>query len=231
MHIQPKARAERVTETPAPEAMASAWSALVEDCGVCVAILDEAGRVLFMNEATCRELDKPASEILGRSYAELVSKEIGDERLGYFRRVAVSGVPMVLEHTFGGCRRRTALRPFPSDAAGNRRVLMICRPAYETDNPITSSCEVVRAKNNDLGVLAALTPRELEILCLIGQGMATADIAKHLHRSEKTVEWHRVSLGNKLGVSNRVELARIAIRSGLISTSVESKPADQTAPT
>lgn len=229
MHTQAKPRAERVTETPGPEAMTSAWSALIEDSGVCVAILDETGRVLFANEATCRELDKPAGDILGRSYSELVPKEIADERLGYFRRVATTGTPMVLDHTAGGCRRRTALRPFPSDAAGNRRVLMVCRPALESDNPITASCEVVRAKNNDLGVLSGLTPRELEILCLIGQGMATADIAKHLHRSEKTVEWHRVSLGNKLGVSNRVELARIAIRSGLIATSVESKPGDAAA--
>jgi PAS domain S-box-containing protein len=216
-------RAERASETPAADALPSAWSALVEDCGVSVVIFDDAGRILFVNESAAREFGKPTTEILGRSYGDLLPKEFADERLGYFRRVATTGNPLVIDHTFGGCRRRTSLRPFPSDAAGNRRILMVCRPAMEADQQITATCEVVRAKANDLGVLSSLTPRELEILCLIGQGMATADIARHLHRSEKTVEWHRVSLGNKLGVSNRVELARIAIRSGLINSAVETK--------
>jgi DNA-binding NarL/FixJ family response regulator len=47
--------------------------------------------------------------------------------------------------------------------------------------------------------------------------MSTIDIAKHLGRSVKTIEWHRVSLGEKLGVVNRVELARIAIAAGMVS--------------
>jgi DNA-binding NarL/FixJ family response regulator len=54
-------------------------------------------------------------------------------------------------------------------------------------------------------------------LKLIGIGLSTADIARRLERSVKTVEWHRVSLGEKLGVTNRVELARIAIAAGLVS--------------
>ena len=216
-------RAERASDPPAPDALPSAWSALVEDCGVSVVIFDDAGRILFVNECAAREFGKPTSEVLGRAYGDLLPKEFADERVAYFRRVAASGNPLVIDHTFGGCRRRTSLRPFPSDAAGNRRILMVCRPATEADHQTPATCEVVRAKSNDLGVLSSLTPRELEILCLIGQGMATADIARHLHRSEKTVEWHRVSLGNKLGVSNRVELARIAIRSGLIATS-EPRP-------
>ena len=57
----------------------------------------------------------------------------------------------------------------------------------------------------------------MEILRLIGEGLSTSEIAENLHRSVKTVEWHRVSLGNKLGVTNRVELARIAISAGLVT--------------
>ncbi len=63
--------------------------------------------------------------------------------------------------------------------------------------------------------MSALTERELEVLAFIGEGLATAEIARRLHRSAKTVEWHRRSLGSKLRVTNRVELARIAIRAGL----------------
>lgn len=60
-----------------------------------------------------------------------------------------------------------------------------------------------------------MTAREREVLIHIGRGLSTAEIASTLGRSTKTVEWHRVSLGNKLGITNRVELARIAIRAGV----------------
>ena len=63
--------------------------------------------------------------------------------------------------------------------------------------------------------LSDLTKREREVLGLIGRGLSTARIASHLHRSEKTVKSHRLALGRKLAVTNRVELARIAIETGL----------------
>lgn len=53
------------------------------------------------------------------------------------------------------------------------------------------------------------------MLAFIGRGYSIPQIAEKLFRSQKTIETHRHSLGRKLGVSNRVELARIAIREGL----------------
>ncbi len=67
-----------------------------------------------------------------------------------------------------------------------------------------------------------LTPRQLEILTLIGQGLSTAEIASRLHRTTKTIESHRLTLGKKLGARNRVELALIAINAGL----VDRRPGD-----
>lgn len=61
-----------------------------------------------------------------------------------------------------------------------------------------------------------LTPREREILALIGEGYSLPEIAQQLHRSVKTVETHRLTLGRKLKANNRVELARIAISTGLV---------------
>lgn len=60
-----------------------------------------------------------------------------------------------------------------------------------------------------------LTPRELEVLTMIGKGLTLPEIAEKLFRSQKTIETHRLSIGRKLGLSNRVELARVAIRAGL----------------
>jgi len=63
--------------------------------------------------------------------------------------------------------------------------------------------------------LDALTPREREVLTLVAQGLSLPEIAEKLHRSLKTIETHRLSLGRKLKASNRVELTRIAIAAGL----------------
>lgn len=64
-------------------------------------------------------------------------------------------------------------------------------------------------------LLESLTNREREVLGLIGQGLSLAEIADRLYRSQKTIQTHRLSLGRKLGASNRVELARFAIQAGL----------------
>lgn len=215
----------------APE-QAVGWLALVEDAGACVLLLDPEGTILFANELSARTVRMTVPDILGKKYTDFLPADFASERVGFFRRVAETGVSMVVEHTFAGVRRRTSLRSFPADAAGNKRVLMVCRPALAEDIKSTvGDAEYVQAKVNDLGGLQGLTPRELEILCLIGQGMATADIAKLLHRSEKTVEWHRVSLGTKLGVTNRVELARIAIRSGMVQVdSPRARPVGEISP-
>jgi DNA-binding NarL/FixJ family response regulator len=61
-----------------------------------------------------------------------------------------------------------------------------------------------------------LTPRELEILKLIAEAHTSKDIAEMLFISVKTVERHRANILEKLGMRDRVELTRYAIRRGLI---------------
>ena len=61
-----------------------------------------------------------------------------------------------------------------------------------------------------------LTPRELEVLKLIAEAFSSKEIAKQLFISIKTVERHRQNILDKLGMSDRVELTRYAIRRGLI---------------
>jgi DNA-binding NarL/FixJ family response regulator len=61
-----------------------------------------------------------------------------------------------------------------------------------------------------------LTPREEEIVKLVAEAHTTREIAEILHLSEKTVENHRGNAMRKLGMRDRVELVRYAIRRGLI---------------
>jgi DNA-binding NarL/FixJ family response regulator len=61
-----------------------------------------------------------------------------------------------------------------------------------------------------------LTPRELQVLKLIAEARSSKEIAAELVISVKTVERHRQNILDKLGMSDRVELTRYAIRRGLI---------------
>lgn len=65
----------------------------------------------------------------------------------------------------------------------------------------------------DIGLLGTseLTPRQMEVFCMIGQAMGTSDIAKQLHLSIHTVESHRENIKRKLGITNSQELIRAAV--------------------
>jgi len=64
-----------------------------------------------------------------------------------------------------------------------------------------------------------LTPRELEVLGLIYEGLQNSEIANRLFVTERTVKFHVSSILAKLGAQNRTEAARIAARRGLIEPS------------
>jgi DNA-binding NarL/FixJ family response regulator len=64
-------------------------------------------------------------------------------------------------------------------------------------------------------LVATLTERELEVLGLLGKGMSNADIGAALFMTEGTVKGHVSAIFSKLGVTNRVQAARLAFRAGL----------------
>jgi two-component system, NarL family, response regulator YdfI len=61
-----------------------------------------------------------------------------------------------------------------------------------------------------------LTPREIEVLQLLGSGNGNKAIAQNLHISEHTVKFHISSIFQKLNVSTRTEAVAVGIRTGLI---------------
>ncbi len=82
----------------------------------------------------------------------------------------------------------------------------------------------IRARIDSAGVatdgprtkLDLLTPREIEVLTLVGMGLSRADIARQLCRSHKTIDAHHTAVMRKLDIHDRAELTRYAMREGLV---------------
>lgn len=70
---------------------------------------------------------------------------------------------------------------------------------------------------DDVVRLAALSPRQREVLIFIANGCSTKGIALHLRISVKTVESHRASLMDRLDIHDVASLVRFAVRVGLVS--------------
>ena len=73
-----------------------------------------------------------------------------------------------------------------------------------------------RARSGDELRADPLSPRESEVVKLVAEGFTTKEIADTLTIAEKTVERHRANILEKLGMRDRVELTRYAIRRGLV---------------
>jgi DNA-binding NarL/FixJ family response regulator len=106
-------------------------------------------------------------------------------------------------------------------SSADRDLVEACRAAVRGEpflyhGAVTALIRDFLAREDTNGQLEPLTPRELEIVKLIAEAHSTKQIAELLVISPKTVERHRANVLAKLGLRDRVELTRYAIRRGLI---------------
>ncbi len=73
-----------------------------------------------------------------------------------------------------------------------------------------------RTRRGETGLEGPLTPRETEVVKLIAEGHTSREIGQLLNISDKTVERHRASVLEKLGLRDRVALTLYAVRRGLV---------------
>jgi DNA-binding CsgD family transcriptional regulator len=84
-------------------------------------------------------------------------------------------------------------------------------------SPGASQAIVDAASGPPTGTPSQLTPREKQVLTLVGEGKSTKQIAEALQISVKTAEFHRGRLMKKLNVHDTANLVRYAIREGWIA--------------
>ena len=90
------------------------------------------------------------------------------------------------------------------------RVVERARRSHDADRATAAQ------PDSDAEMLTRLTPRERDVLTLVGAGLSNADIAARLHVGVTTVKTHIVAVLDKLGVRNRVQAGVLAHRLGLV---------------
>ena len=108
-------------------------------------------------------------------------------------------------------------------SAADRDLVEACRAAVRGETALPAGAlsllatDVLEsARQGDFELPDPLTTRELQVLKLIAEAHSGEEIGEALHISPKTVDRHRTNIMDKLGLRDRVELARYAIRRGLV---------------
>lgn len=206
---------------PPPDARVL-WEVMTRDPTAGVVICDLDGKVVWGNERCFRIYlgpDARSGDVIGKTWKELGFPDPWiEERLAIFREIKQTGDPVLIRTIWRGSQVLAWVYPLPPDDECEKDCFLVVSRVSEADIAELGQDVAGKVKVSGvarLGELDALSPRELEVLALLGQGLTIKEIAKVLFRSEKTVGRHRDSIGAKLGLSNKVDLAEVARRAGL----------------
>src|ERR1700730_5384063 len=131
---------------------------------------------------------------------------IHDPSSSWLARAVLAGIRGFLPHGVSGDELESAVRAL---AAG----LVVLSPEF---------CEVMLARTIQIDSdepelpVEGLTPREVEVLEVVAEGLPNREIADRLHISEHTVKFHISSIMGKLGASSRTEAVTLGLRRGLV---------------
>jgi PAS domain S-box-containing protein len=139
------------------------------------------------------------------------------------QRAVDTGAPLDIEYRIirpdGRVRRLHSRAELTADSEGN--ALRLTGTAQDVTE-LRAAAEVLHQTASDLGRRAAelhgspgrsrdgdlsklLSPRQAEILALVGEGLSNAEIASRLYLTESTVKWHMRKILRALGVTNRAQ--------------------------
>ncbi len=149
--------------------------------------------------------DRESKTLIQQSSAAtiILISELEDINLGTVLAARIKGVlPQTVEES-------EIIAAIFAVAAG----LVVLHPGV-IDN--LSSIKANSHQQTDINLIQTLTPREIEVLQMLTNGLSNKVIAQQMHISEHTVKFHISSIFQKLDVSTRTEAVTVGIRLGLI---------------
>lgn len=222
------------------------WSAMVSDPATAITVVTVDGQMVYCNPQwdrhICSAYPTHGPHLTGKNLSEVLPEAQAREHAELIHRSIEGKQPLLVRKLCGGRMYRTWMYPIGSTNLGSGMgsgmgasmttdekpaVVFVTRAEVIEEAPsdsLPTGAAAVEFRNGGLGPLAALSPRELEVLTLLADGMTIREIAAQLHRSEKTVDKHRTSIHTKLGIHDRVALCDIARRAGLRAWSLRHPP-------
>jgi DNA-binding NarL/FixJ family response regulator len=102
------------------------------------------------------------------------------------------------------------------EVAGEFETLAAARASDVDSDAIVVAPDAI-GPHDDGTIEEPLTPREIQVLELLAEGLPNKAIATRLQISDQTVKFHVSSISGKLGAANRTDAVRRAVRRGLIT--------------
>lgn len=162
-----------------------------------------------------------AESIIGKNLCDLAPKEWALERIGFMKLAIQRNHPLLIIEVLCGIRLCSTINPIKVPGENGPQWILLITVEQISPKKLqwlrnNKTPEIlIDAMFIDLGPLAILTPRELEVIALMGHGLRQKQIAEKLHRSVSTIDRHRERIGEKLGITDRIELVTMAREAAL----------------
>jgi PAS domain S-box-containing protein len=177
----------------------------VDDLAAPAYVITREGRFSWVNRAFAEQF----GDLRGRSFLDRVAPEHRQlSRMNFTRKVVGKTTQifdMVVLDRDGG---RVPMRFTSAPLRRNGEVVGVFGVAVP----------LARSSNADPSPLDELTPRQQEVLRLLGEGLETPEIASRLGVAEETARNHIRAMLRATGAHSRLEAVLMGLRSGLIST-------------
>lgn len=194
---------------------------IIDDIECPAFVADAKGRYVLANHSFAELLGTPAARVIGSCISDWFPAPVAEERKRLREHVLRTGRAIHVTDMLRGRRFTGTVRPFEAGRhQGCIFVLLQSRPP----RPEEVKVGFYALECFDLGPLAALTPRELEVLQMIGQGLTQREVALRLERTVKTVEAHRAAIGRKLGAKKNTHLVQVAFAAGMLDPAEAPRP-------
>lgn len=187
-----------------------------------IMLFDIENTIFYANNMAANGFNgETAESLIGLNLKDLVPEEWMTERAHYLQHAISTGRVITILEIIEGVRLCSRVKSLVFEHNGEEQELIMytVEPVIPADliwiRKTTPAEDLFDANCVDLGTLNLLSERELEVLALMGQGLRQKEIAERLFRSVSTINRHRESIGEKLGVTDRADLIMLARKAGL----------------